>query len=73
MTLVKHWLIMSQIDFTFFTGIALRLLDLFFRLRINYYSIIQSNNNELVRRKNKHVGINMSHVIEMSFPQLLQQ
>ena len=35
---------MSHIDFKIFTGIVLRLLDLFFREQINF----QWNNNELV-------------------------
>ena len=36
MIFVKHGLIMSHIDFQFFTEIVLRLLDLFFREQINF-------------------------------------
>ena len=34
---------MSQIDFKFFTGIVLRLLDLFFREKIIFFSGVTMN------------------------------
>ena len=61
MIFVKHGLIMSQIDFKIFTGIVLRLLYLFFREQIIFFSGITINWSEEKRIR----LVYMSHVIKM--------